>query len=226
MPNSVTIPLPLPLVATTEQVHHRITSAVVDGFSQWWQMPLLVAALAALAAFAIWMIRRDAAELPRGVAVLLAALRLGALAALAAAYLDFERTAEHEVLFPSRVAVLVDTSASMTIDDGRAAADGADASRAARALGALEAGGLLAALGDTHEVSLWRFDADAEPLAVLPARPGAEAAGRDSTAAAEEAAQEPPLRGASGWCPGGLKHVSARHSRTSSTRSRPGCWPA
>jgi hypothetical protein len=189
MPNSVTIPLPLPLVATTEQVHHRITSAVVDGFSQWWQMPLLVAALAALAAFAIWMIRRDAAELPRGVAVLLAALRLGALAALAAAYLDFERTAEHEVLFPSRVAVLVDTSASMTIDDGRAAADGADASRAARALGALEAGGLLAALGDTHEVSLWRFDADAEPLAVLPARPGAEAAGRDSTAAAEEAAQ-------------------------------------
>ena len=186
MPNSVTIPLPLPLVATTEQVHHRITSAVVDGFSQWWQMPLLVAAIAALAAFAIWMIRRDAAELPRGVAVLLAALRLGALAALAAAYLDFERTAEHEVLFPSRVAVLVDTSASMTIDDGRAAADGADASRAARALGALEAGGLLAALGDTHEVSLWRFDADAEPLAVLPA---AEAAGRDSTASAEEAAQ-------------------------------------
>ena len=70
MPTPVTIPLPLPLVATTEQVHHRITSAVVDGFSQWWQMPLLVAAFAALAAFAIWMVRRDAAELPRGVAVL------------------------------------------------------------------------------------------------------------------------------------------------------------
>ena len=118
MPTPVTIPLPLPLVATTEQVHHRITSAVVDGFSQWWQMPLLVAAFAAIAAFAIWMVRRDAAELPRGVAVLLAALRLGALAALAAAYLDFERTAEHEVLFPSRVAVLVDTSASMTIMTG------------------------------------------------------------------------------------------------------------
>jgi tetratricopeptide (TPR) repeat protein len=196
MPTPVTIPLPLPLVATTEQVHHRITSVVVDGFSQWWQMPLLVAAFAALAAFAIWMVRRDAAELPRGVAVLLAALRLGALAALAAAYLDFERTAEHEVLFPSRVAVLVDTSASMTIDDGRAAADGADASRAARALGALEAGGLLAALGDTHEVSLWRFDADAEPLGVLSARPGAAAVGRESAAAAEQATEGtlPPWR--------------------------------
>jgi len=91
MPTPVTIPLPLPLLATTEQVHHRITSAVVDGFSQWWQMPLLVAAFAAIAAFAIWMVRRDAAELPRGVAVLLAALRLGALAAFAGG-----RTRRHE----------------------------------------------------------------------------------------------------------------------------------
>ena len=170
MPIRTLSPILPPLVATTEQVHHRITSAVVEGFSQWWQMPLFVAALAALAAFVIWMYRRDAAELPRGVGAVLAALRLGAFAALAAAYLDFERTAEHEVLFPSRVAVLVDTSASMTIDDGLAPAAGGDASRATRAIQALEAGGLLDALGETHEVSLWRFDADAEPLAVLPAR--------------------------------------------------------
>ncbi len=173
-----------PLMATTEEVHHRITSAVLEGFSQWWQMPLFVAALVALAAFVIWMYRRDAAELPRGVGAVLAALRLGAFAALAAAYLDFERTAEHEVRFPSRVAVVVDTSASMTIDDGLAPADdGGDASRAARALEILEPGGLLDALGDTHEVSLWRFDADAEPLAVLPAR-------RDPTPGVAEPAAE------------------------------------
>ncbi|MFM8495570.1 MAG: vWA domain-containing protein [Planctomycetia bacterium] len=187
MPIRPLSPILPPLVATTEQVHHRITSAVVEGFSQWWQMPLFVAAIAALAAFVIWMYRRDAAELPRGVGAVLAALRLGAFAALAAAYLDFERTAEHEVLFPSRVAVLVDTSASMTIDDGLAPAAGGDASRAARAIQTLEAGGLLDALGETHEVSLWRFDADAEPLAVLPARRepvsvGAPAVGEPSAA--------------------------------------------
>ena len=79
------------LLASSESVQHRITSGLVEGFSQWWQMPALVLALAALTAFVLWMYRRDAAELPRGVGLLLAALRLGALAALAAAYLDFER---------------------------------------------------------------------------------------------------------------------------------------
>lgn len=185
MPPASALPSPPPLLAATEQVHHRITSTLVEGFAQWWQMPLLVVAVAAIVAFVLWVYRRDAAELSRGAGALLAALRLGALAALVAAYLDFERTAEHEVLFPSRVALLVDTSASMTIDDGQAPADETqppaadragggspspvpDGSRAGRAIAALDAGGLLAALGATHDVSLWRFDADAEPLAVLP----------------------------------------------------------
>ena len=53
------------LLAATERVHHRVTSALVDGFSQWWQMPLLVLGLAAIALFVLWMYRRDAAELPQ-----------------------------------------------------------------------------------------------------------------------------------------------------------------
>jgi len=159
-------------LAATGVVKHRVSSALVEGFSQWWQMPLLVAALIAVTAWVAWMYRRDAAELPRGTGLLLLGLRLGALATLAAAYLDFERIAEHEVVFPSRVAVIVDASASMTLPEGPdPAAAGADAvppSRSARAVEVLEAGGMLAALAPTHEVSLWRFDADAESLAVLP----------------------------------------------------------
>ena len=203
MPAAPTPLSPLPLLAATEQVHHRITSTLVEGFAQWWQMPLLVAALAAIVAFVLWVYRRDAAELPRGSGGLLALLRLGALAALVAAYLDFERTAEHEVLFPSRVALLVDTSASMTIDDGLtgaddsepAADDGAgggsrppavDGSRAGRALAALDAGGLLATLGTTHDVSVWRFDADAEPLTVV------AAGGATSPAPADAPAPDKP----------------------------------
>ena len=172
------------LLAATESVHHRVTSALVDGFSQWWQMPLLVLALTAVAVFVLWMYRRDAAELPRGMGLLLAALRLGALAALVAAYLDFERKAEHEIVFPSRVAVLVDSSASMTLEDDPAAADAAQAAtRTQRALEVLEGGGLLEALSARHEVSIWRFDADAEPLAVLP-NGGRDAAAAEATAAA------------------------------------------
>jgi len=188
------------LLAASERVQHRITSGLVEGFSQWWQMPALVLAVAALAAFVLWMYRRDAVELPRGLGLLLAVLRLGAIAALVAAYLDLERRAEHEIVFPSRVAVLVDSSASMTLRDEPVAAAAAAASptRADRALAVLESGGLLAALAPRHEVSVWRFDADAEPLVVLPVAGGA-AAGTTPSApepAADGPAAAPP---GDGW---------------------------
>jgi hypothetical protein len=176
------------LLASSERVQHRITSGLIEGFSQWWQMPALVLALAAIGLFVLWMYRRDAAELPRGVGLVLAALRLGALAAVAAAYLDFERTAEHEIVFPSRVAVLVDSSASMTLRDEPVAdsqsGDQAD-TRSQRAVAVLREGGLLAALAPRHEVSVWRFDADAEPLAVLPTEAGAAASASVAAAPAE-----------------------------------------
>ena len=178
------------LLAATERVEHRITSGLVDGFSQWWQMPALVLAVAALAGFIIWMYRRDAAELPRGIGLLLASLRLGAVAALVAAYLDFERTAEHEIVFPSRVAVLVDSSASMTLRDDAADVGRAPsaepqpepATRAERAIDVLREGGLLAALAPRHEVSVWRFDADAEPIVVLPTAEAAASGAAPTTA--------------------------------------------
>lgn len=191
--------MPPLLFAAADVVQHRLSSALVEGFSQWWQMPLLVAALAAVAAWVVWMYRRDAVELPRGVGLLLAAARLGALAALAAALFDLERIAEQEVVFPSRVAVLCDSSASMTLPDsvdgepGTApAADGiAPGSRAARAIEVLDGGGLLAALAPRHEVSVWRFDADAEPITLLPragaAPPAPGAAGADGGAAPDAA---------------------------------------
>jgi len=184
-------PLPIiPCLAATDAVKHRVASALVDGFSQWWQMPLLVMGILAVAAWVVWMYRRDAAELPRGIGLLLLGLRLGALATLAAAYLDLERIAEHEVVFPSRVAVVVDASASMTLPEGLdPAADPSEpvvATRATRAVEVLERGGVLAALAPTHEVSVWRFDADAESLAVLPRDIGdAQAAAVDPARSAD-----------------------------------------
>jgi hypothetical protein len=214
LPVFLSLPSPPCLLASSESVQHRITSGLIDGFSQWWQMPALVLVLAAIGFFVLWMYRRDAAELPRGLGAVLAALRLGALAALAAAYLDFERTTEHEIVFPSRVAVLVDSSASMTLRDEPAAdgparpagrvqtepasdepavddqpGDNQADTRSQRAVEVLRKGGLLAALAPRHEVSVWRFDADAEPLAVLPAATTAAIpAPADGASAAGEAA--------------------------------------
>lgn len=206
-PLSIVPPLAQPpcLLASSERVQHRITSGLIEGFSQWWQMPALVLVLAAICLFVVWMYRRDAAELPRGVGLVLAALRLGALAAIVAAYLDFERTTEHEIVFPSRVAVLVDSSASMTLRDepdtdrpsesedshrggptSDVQADTEADTRAHRAVSVLREGGLLAALAPRHEVSVWRFDADAEPLVVLPtAAPSAADASSSGSAAGD-----------------------------------------
>ena len=219
LPVSPRLPLPPCLLASSERVQHRITSGLIDGFSQWWQMPALVLVLAAIGLFVLWMYRRDATELPKGFGIVLAALRLGALAALVAAYLDFERTTEHEIVFPSRVAVLVDSSASMTLRDEPGAdssAEPADASqgeptaderadtRSHRAVAVLREGGLLAALAPRHEVSVWRFDADAEPLVVLPtgSTTGEPDASGDSLDASDPAAAGPAAAGvatASDW---------------------------
>ena len=167
-----------------DAVRHRISSQVIDGFEEWWQMPALVVALAVLAAFAAWMVRRDTAGLPRAAALLLVCLRLATLAALVTAFLDVERVAEHEIMTPSRVALLVDSSASMSLPDTAATPT---ATRARRALDLLDEG-LLEALAPRHEASLWRFDADAEPLACLPAgREGDVAAARAAPGAWREA---------------------------------------
>ena len=188
MPSIASLPI---LVAATDGVRHRVTSGLVESFTQWWQMPAVVCGGAAAVGLMLWLYRRDAAELPRGVGLLLAALRLAALAALAAALLDIERTAEHELVFPSRVAVLVDSSASMTLTDP-AATDAPTAeppSRSLRALEVLDAGGLLEALAPRHEVAVWRFDADAERVATLPLA-GAAPPPVDPAAAASEPAAD------------------------------------
>ena len=149
-------------------VDHRLTSRLLDSCDAWWQPPAAIAVVIALVAFVIWMAGRDGAELPAAVRVLLATLRLAAVGAVIVALLDVERIAEHEIVLPSRVAVLVDSSASMSLPE-TAAPDAP--SRGGRAVDLLEAGGLLEALAARHEVSVWRFDAEAEPLAVLPQGP-------------------------------------------------------
>lgn len=162
------------LVAASPAVRERTTSRLLDGFSAWWQAPAAVLLCVAIAAVVLWTYRRDAAELPRSRRLPLTALRLGAFVCLAVAWLDLERTTEYEFVSPSRVAVLVDTSASMTLpatvatDDAAGGDDTQAPPRADRALDVLEGGGLLAGVRRVHDVSLWTFDVGAERIATLP----------------------------------------------------------
>ncbi|MEY3032682.1 MAG: hypothetical protein RLZZ622_1157, partial [Planctomycetota bacterium] len=157
-------------IAAAERVAYRISSGLIDGFTEWWQMPALVLGVGLVLAIVLWAYHHDAAGLPRWQGVPLAVLRVAAWSILLMALLDLRRTAEHEISFPSRVAVLVDSSASMTLAataDSPTDADG-PASRAEAAAAVLTTDGLLDALRQRHEVAIWSFADRAEPLAVLP----------------------------------------------------------
>lgn len=170
-----------PIPPAANAVRERIVSGLFDGFSEWWQMPVVALAAVAVGALVLWTYRRDAADLPWPARLLLAGLRLGAIAVVGVGLLDLQRTTERELLLPSRVAVLVDASASMSLPaaqsesaaepaGGSEAEPTAPVSRATAAAGVLEASGLLNALAERHEVSVWRFEADAERLVTLPQR--------------------------------------------------------
>ena len=103
------------LFCVTEQVDYRVSSGFLDSLTEWWHMPALVACVATVAAFVLWIYHLDASEIPRWKGAPLALLRIFAWTVLLLGLLDIRRTAEHEISFPSRVAVLVDGSASMTL---------------------------------------------------------------------------------------------------------------
>lgn len=163
IPSDVSPAGPAPVAA-----RQQIVSLLTEGFSEWWQMPAVVLAVVTLTALVLWTYRRDAAELPWPSRLLLAALRLGVILAVVVALLDLQRTTELEFVLPSRVAVLVDASASMSLSADPAGQGNETAERAALAADLLDGGGLLDALGRRHEVAIWRFAADAERLATLP----------------------------------------------------------
>ena len=95
----------------------------------WW-LPLALSAL--ILAYVWWLYRRDSVELRRPVAWLLIGLRTAALLGLLFIWLQPQWRNEEDVVTPSRVVVLVDTSLSMaepaseaTSADGSASIDGA-----------------------------------------------------------------------------------------------------
>lgn len=179
-------------IAAAERVAYRISSGLIDSFTEWWQMPALVLGVGLVLTFVLWAYHHDAAGLRRWQGVPLAVLRVSAWSILLLALLDLRRTAEHEISFPSRVAVLVDSSASMTLSataDSQTDPDAPD-SRAEAAATVLTTDGLLKTLRQRHEVAVWRFADRAESLVVLPTT-AAEADTASVAPAADNSAGQP-----------------------------------
>ena len=182
------------LFCVTEQVDYRVSSGFLDSLTEWWHMPALVACVATVAAFVLWIYHLDASEIPRWKGAPLALLRISAWTVLLLGLLDIQRTAEHEISFPSRVAVLIDGSASMTLAvdaqpiQASPERTAEEVSRAKAAKDILHNSSLLTSLRKGHEVSVWNFSSDSEKLVVLPQE--TQPTGRTSTQDASDEWQE------------------------------------
>ncbi len=117
-----------------------------------------MAAFAALATmFVAWMYRRESVSLPPGRSVLLAALRLVAIAGAVVFFLEPLKRADQQIVTESHVAVLVDASQSMAVEDESVGGE-MGGTRSAAALEALAGEGLIDQLRAQHDVTLWAFD--------------------------------------------------------------------
>jgi len=120
-----------------------------------WILP--IAAFLALASFIRWMYRRDARELGLAWRWVLTGLRTAVLFGLLVLYLQPRWRIEHEVVYPSRVVLLVDTSLSMGLEaEPRAGAS--PVTRAQEVAASMVATDFLHRLRQNHEVAVFRFD--------------------------------------------------------------------
>jgi hypothetical protein len=135
--------------------------------TQWWHGLLVFGFAVLLLVYIIWMYRKDTVELPRGLAVLLATLRILAFTGLFLFFLNPEKRSETEIVKPSRVAVLIDTSASMGLTDPSENTKPTDQlpRRIDQVISTLKNSDLIGRLSKRHDVTAYRFAEGSQPEA-------------------------------------------------------------
>ncbi|MCC9601726.1 VWA domain-containing protein [Stieleria sp. JC731] len=144
--------------ASDQIVFEFARAATING---WWLWALLVASLAVLGGLCIRFYRRDTVELTLPVRATLILLRLVTIVALVFFFFDLQRRTQREIIRPSEVVVLVDTSQSMSLAESD---EPGSESRIARVTKILDEGKLSEQLGKEHRVSVYGFGETPEPV--------------------------------------------------------------
>ncbi|HTN77879.1 MAG TPA: hypothetical protein VL096_21625, partial [Pirellulaceae bacterium] len=144
---------------------HYFRLARLTALDEWWHWLALVTASVSILAYVIWMYRRDAAELPRGLTIVLALLRVAAFVGILIFFLQIEKRADRQVVKNSRALVVVDTSQSMGLSDLTENASVAP-SRLEQVIAEFSRGKLLSDLRSKHDVVVYRFDQTAKPTEI------------------------------------------------------------
>lgn len=148
------------LATTSEYIVYEFSrAALLDG---WWAWALAIAIVGTLLYLCVWLYRRDTTELSPGVRTTLMVLRLTTIIAVVFFFFGLQRRAQQRVTRTSEVAVVVDTSQSMSLPASSSPGAGA-ATRSAQAAAILEQSSLLSDLEKSHRVTVYAFDDEAEP---------------------------------------------------------------
>lgn len=140
--------------------------ARLESLDQWWHWFTLLLIIAAIASYVVFWYRRDWSELPRPIGWSLLILRLVALLAILLFFLDLQKRSEQKITRTSRLAVLVDTSLSMSlsVDQRDLGSDGK--SRIATIVDSLSTSPWLEKMRQKHDVTVYRFDQSSKPISI------------------------------------------------------------
>ena len=138
-----------------------------EELDQWWHWALIGFVTVFVLSYVVLWYRRDAVEQQRTVGLALMLLRIAALAGILLYFFQFDRRTEQRVVRDSRVAVLVDTSLSMTLPSEPAASGLPSTSTRAEEVAKLfSQSDFLQQLSSQHELSVYRFDQASRPTSV------------------------------------------------------------
>lgn len=141
--------------------------ARLEELDQWWHWALVGCITIFVMTYVVLWYRRDAVEQQRPVGWALVLLRMAALAGILLYFFQFDRRTEQRVVRDSRVAVLVDTSLSMTLpaepSESGVASRNTRAEEISRLLGQSD---FLQQLSSQHQTTVYRFDQAARPTPV------------------------------------------------------------
>ena len=140
----------------------------IEQMDQWLHWFVLACCLIGLVSYVVYWYRKDWVELPKSIGWTLLTLRLLALLGILIFFFDLQKRTEQRVTRSSRLAVLVDTSLSMSMpqQDDVSNVVSSTTSRISAVQQAFAQSQLLKQLQQRHDVSVFRFDQSARPSAV------------------------------------------------------------
>ncbi len=136
--------------------------ASLQRLDQWWHWIVLLAVILSIISYVVFWYRKDWVELPKSLGLALLFLRLTALIGIFVFFFDIQKRAEQRITRNSRVAVLVDTSLSMSLASEQDSPD----SRIASVVRNLTETPVIADLMERHDVTVYRFDQLSRPTPV------------------------------------------------------------